>query len=851
MEIENLGISYQTPGFVSEQGRNILTSFWFWLIIILILLFIFSIYFLRRYFKKLSQYKFSFENTVLLVKVSKEKLDKEENQKSIKELLQPTENFFANLGGLKAQRGFKAWLFGRNDLISFEIIADKEGMISFYVVTPRKIQRFFEQQLQAQYPAAQIEEVEDYNIFLPKGEIMAAGLKLKNYSMFPIKSYLKMETDPLNAITNSLSRIAEQDAAAIQIIVRSSHPSWRSLGTKVASQMQQGKNLHQAIKASLGGLPKFLKGIFEMINPSKSASSLEQQKPHQHSPMEQEVIKSLEEKASKAGLDVNIRVVVSAPNKVIAESYLDNIVNSFAQYTGYEYGNGFKRKKMKKEKIIENFIYRNFDEKNYFVLNTEEMTSIFHFPLSTTETPNIRWLTAKKAPAPLGIPKQGIILGENIYRGEKKVIRFKEDDRQRHTYIIGRTGTGKSKLMAYMAVQDILNGDGICMIDPHGELVADILERIPKERAEDVIYFDPSNIERPMGLNLMEFDPKYPEQKTFVINEMINIFDKLYDLKNTGGPMFEHYMRNAMLLLMEHPESGATLMEIPKILSDPDFRRFKLKHCKNQSVYDFWVKEAEKAGGEASLANMTTYITSKLTQFISNDYMWPIIGQQKSAFNFRRIMDEKKILLINLSKGKIGDMNAYLLGLVLMGKILMAALSRTDIPESERQDFYLYIDEFQNFITESINVILAEARKYKLCLTMAHQYIGQLVKNQDTSVRDAIFGTVGTLVSFKIGIEDAEFLAKEFAPVFSAHDLVNVESFNAYIKLLVDNQSLMPFNIKPPYIYDVYPGNQEVGKMIKDLSQLKYGKSRELIQREIKQRSQLIEEVKEEIPNNF
>jgi len=394
--------------------------------------------------------------------------------------------------------------------------------------------------------------------------------------------------------------------------------------------------------------------------------------------------------------------------------------------------------------------------------------------------------------------------------------------------------------MAYMAVQDILNGEGICMIDPHGDLVQDVLERVPKERAEDVVYFDPAQMDRPMGLNLLEYDKNYPEQKTFVINEMINVFDKLYDLKATGGPMFEHYMRNAMLLLMEDPESGSTLMEIPRLLADADFRRFKLSKCKNQSVYDFWVKEAEKAGGEASLANMTTYITSKLTQFISNDYIWPIIGQQESAFNFRKIMDEKKILLISLSKGKIGDSNAYLLGLVLMGKILMSALSRTDIPEEQRKNFYLYIDEFQNFITESINVILAEARKYKLCLTMAHQYIGQLSKGQDTSIRDAIFGTVGTLISFRIGVEDAEFLSKEFAPVFSPQDLINIEKYHAYIKLLVDNQSLTPFNIKLPYVGDVYPGNPEIAKIIKELSKLKYGKSRAVVDEEIKKRAKKI-----------
>ena len=301
--------------------------------------------------------------------------------------------------------------------------------------------------------------------------------------------------------------------------------------------------------------------------------------------------------------------------------------------------------------------------------------------------------------------------------------------------------------------------------------------------------------------------------------------------------MFEQYMRNALLLIMDHPESGSTLMEISKVLADPDFRAYKLKHCSNQVVHDFWTKEAEKAGGEAALSNITPYITSKLNQFVANDIMRPIIGQQKSAFNLRAVMDDQKILLINLAKGKIGDLNAYLIGLILVGKILIAALSRTDIPEEERKDFFLYIDEFQNFITDSIHTILAEARKYRLCLTIAHQYIGQLVKNQDTSMRDAIFGTVGTNIAFKIGVEDAEFLAKEFAPVFSPYDLVNMERYSAYIKLLVDNQTLSPFNLAPD---PPKQGNPERAKAIKELSRLKYGRAKSEIEREILERSKQI-----------
>ena len=293
----------------------------------------------------------------------------------------------------------------------------------------------------------------------------------------------------------------------------------------------------------------------------------------------------------------------------------------------------------------------------------------------------------------------------------------------------------------------------MCVIDPHGDLIDHIMEAIPKERAEDVIYFDPSDTERPFGLNMMEYDEKHPEQRTFVINEMIAIFDKLYDLKQTGGPMFEQYMRNAMLLVMDSPEIGSTLLEIPRVFRDVEFRREKLKRCKDITVVEFWEKEAEKAGGEASLENIAPYINSKLTTFISNDMMRPIISQQKSTIDFRSVMDEGKILMVYLPKGKIGEINSHLLGMVIVGKLLMAALSRTDLPEDQRKDFYLYIDEFQNFTTDSIAQILSEARKYRLCLTVAHQFIGQLSEN----ISKAVFGNVGSLCSFRVGAEDADF----------------------------------------------------------------------------------------------
>jgi hypothetical protein len=514
---------------------------------------------------------------------------------------------------------------------------------------------------------------------------------------------------------------------------------------------------------------------------------------------------------------------------------LSELENGFIQYEnpGLNSFKVLRENKRRPKNIAFDFIFRNFRSDQSFVLSSEEVASVFHFPLFSTETPKIAWLKARTAAPPSNISKDGVTLGFNDYRGVETVIRHSEDDRRRHFYVVGQSGTGKSTLMEEMVKQDIKNGKGVCVIDPHGEFVDHVLECVPKERAEDVIYFDPADMERPYGLNMLEFDSNKPEQKTFVINEMINIFDKLYDLKQTGGPMFEQYMRNAALLVMEHPESGSTLMEIPRVLADEEFRHLKLSHCTNPVVKNFWEKEAEKAGGEAALANMVPYITSKLTQFISNDMMRPIIAQEKSTINFRRAMDDQQIILVNLSKGKIGEINANLLGMIIVGKILIGALSRVDMPESERKDFYLYIDEFQNFTTDSIAQILSEARKYRLALVIAHQFIAQLKEE----ISKAVFGNVGSICAFRVGAEDADFLQKQFEPVFDANDLMNVDNHNSFMKLLIASQVASPFNMKtyPPTV-----GSKEIAEAIKELSKLKYGRNRDIVNEEIMKKSSFV-----------
>lgn len=829
------------PDFFSTPAGALLLSLF--VLIIVLAIFILLVLFIRfivRHFFGNNNY---FDHQIFLIKLPKEKPEdekKEDTLQQTREEIAKGETIFASIGGLKAQKGFIAWFFGRNDHFSFEIVAHA-NKIAFYVVAPRALSRYMEQQINAHYPEAVIEELEDYNIFQTNSNIASAYLKTKKSFVLPLRTYQKMEVDPLNSMINVMSKLDKDESIAVQYIVRSAVGSWHRKVRKIVRRIQAKNSVSDGINQS--GLSQLFKGLGDTLS---IASSSKPQEPHslqnsKHlSAVEEETLKTIEEKNLRAGLDVNLRLVVSTASKERSAAYLENVASVFTEFNNYSYGNHFSRAiKTNQERQIKDFIYRRFREDTSFLLNTEELTSVFHLPLKHMETPNILWLTAKSAPAPADVPSEGLLLGNNVYRGVNKEIRMKRQDRRRHTYIVGKSGVGKSVLLTNMAVQDIQNGEGVCVLDPHGDLIEDILQRIPPERAEDVVIFSPADTERPLSLNLLEYDPRYPEQKSFVINEMIGIFDKLYDLKQTGGPMFEQYMRNALLLIMEDPESGSTLMEIPKVLSDENFRRLKLSRCKNRTVVDFWKKEAEKAGGDAALANIVPYITSKLTAFISNDMMRPIIGQQKSSFNFRDLMDRQKILLIDLPKGVVGEMNAYLLGMIIVGKILMASLSRTDMKAEDRKDFYLYIDEFQNFTTSSICQILSEARKYALNLIIAHQYIGQLSKNNNTEIKDAVFGNVGTMISFKIGTEDAEFLVKEFSPVFNAYDLINIDKGTAYVKLLVDNSATRPFSMKT-----VWPllgvARTDISTKIRTLSRLKFGQDRSIVEANIIRRTEIV-----------
>ncbi|MEK7213578.1 MAG: DUF87 domain-containing protein [Patescibacteria group bacterium] len=721
-------------------------------------------------------------------------------------------------------------------------VANHSDEFTFYVAVHDNKKSIFEKQMLAVFHNAKIvEKKDDYNIFNEKGITIASYAKYSKNDIWPLKTYDKFDFDPLNSILNSFSKIKTHgEGASIQIIIRPESSNHNSRFKKTFDDIMKGEKISDAIEKNSEGVLKyvegFMKGVSRLMSTTEEKEKAEQKKKEASQQIDQISIDSIKEKMASPVVGINIRLIASAENEIIAGQILSDIESSFNQFE-YTHGNKLKFERAEKAELGSLFFdysFRLFDNKKRILANIKEITSLMHFPANVIRSaPHLKTAKAGSAPAPLELAHDGILLGLNKDRGKETKVFMTPEDRLRHFYVIGQTGTGKTTILKNMIVQDIANGEGVCMIDPHGSDIQDILSLIPKSRYEDVIYFDPSYTERPMALNMLEYDRKYPEQKTFVVNEMLSIFNKLFDMKVAGGPMFEQYFRNAVLLVMENPETGNTLLDVSRVLSNKAFRELKISNCKNPIVIQFWKEVAEKAGGEASLANIVPYITSKFDVFLANDIMRPIIAQENSSINFREIMDNKKILLVNLSKGRLGDINANLIGLILVGKILMAALSRVDAVNSGQilPPFYLYIDEFQNITTNSISTILSEARKYKLSLNIAHQFIAQL----EEGIRDSVFGNVGSIATFRVGAEDAEYLEKQFSPVFTAKDIMSIDNFNAYLKILANGRPMKPFNIEtlpPPQ------GNRAIIESIKQLSHLKYGKDKMIVEEEIMRKYQ-------------
>ncbi len=776
-----------------------------------------------------------------------EQRPKTEEEKKL--LISVAEQLFTTLSESGHSRG---WLQGK-DYYSFEI-ACTDKKISFFVNCPKHLQQLVEKQIQAQYPHAFLEQVKGYNPFQKGAKIEIEELQLTKQSVYPFRTYKTMESDPLNSLTNAMSKLAENEGAAIQFIISPAGTLWQSRPRHMALEIQQGKNPDMVER---GHLYRLVVGFFRALgratagNPKGQPSHTHKDlsgyaSPIQLTPMQQEIVKKLEEKASRPGYKTNVRLVTSSTTPGNSSLHMRNLLAAFLQFNMPPF-NGFKIKKRDKNDILKDYIFRVFrDNGRQSILNTEELASLWHLPTPYIETPNIKWLVSKKAPPPINMPEQGLLLGKNIYRGLDTPVYMAREDRRRHTYILGRTGSGKSWLLANMAIQDLKNGEGLCVIDPHGDLIQDILARAPKSRAEDIIVFEPFDMERPVGLNMLEVDSE--EQKDFAVQEMISIFYKLVTDPAMLGPMFEHNMRNAMLTLMADDEHPGTIADIPRIFTDTEFQKYKVSKVKDPVVRLFWEKEMAKTS-DFHKSEMLGYLISKVGRFVENTMMRNIVGQSKSGFNFRKIMDEGKVLLVNLSKGRTGEINAKLLGLIIVSKIQMAALSRADISEDKRKDFYLYVDEFQNFITDAFSSILSEARKYKLNLIVAHQYLGQLETQAGAQgaaskdLRDAVFGNVGTMAVFRTGAEDAEVLGKEFAPTFNQFDLVNIDRFNAYVKLMINGTASKPFNMSTLPLPK--GASEEVASAIRQLSRLKSGRPRSEVESELLEASKVAESMGE------
>lgn len=687
--------------------------------------------------------------------------------------------------------------------VIFEIAVTNEGSdIQFFIATPSAHVETVKTQVRRVFERAQAQEVSDYTIFHAQDPSKISTLTLKNFHALPIRSYREVETDSFAPILAAFANAKERRSGmAMQLVLQKASKKQISEIKGVLKGLKSGKSLKQ-LKPN-----KTADKVDQWVAKIAEGKSENEKEPASETQM-------VEEKMQEQVYQVNIRVGVSAQTQEKVDLLFDNLKGRFDQF-GAAGHNEFAFSKKRDKKAILDFAFRLPDEKNAVVMNAQEISSIFHLQNQSIEVANLQWMKTKRVAAPTEVAKEGLLLGDNIFHGQETPIHMPEKDRMRHLYIIGQTGTGKTAIIKSMAYQDIQEGRGVCIIDPHGDLVDDMLAVVPKKRIDDVIVFDPSNIDYPLALNMLEYDRSRPQEKTFIVNEILSIFYSLFDAE-TMGPVFEQYMRNSLLLLMEGKlDEPATLMEVPTVLTDEGFRAELLKNCHNEPVKKFWEEEAQKAGGDAALENIAPYITSKFSNFISNDYVRPIISQPRSSFSFRKAMDEGKLLFVRLPKGKIGEINARLLGMIVSGKLALAAFSRDDVAEDERRPFYFYIDEFQNFTSDSIEQILSEARKYKLSLNIAHQYMAQLTD----SIRGAVLGNVGTTISFRVGVEDAEVLEKKFTPHFSAIELTETENLNCVIGMLSNSKPLSPFTMK---IRFAPRGSEEIKNKIIQYSALKH-----------------------------
>jgi hypothetical protein len=746
------------------------------------------------------------------------------------ETISKAQTLYSIIASTTTGSGFKSKFYGQRHF-GFEIVGHK-GFVHFYAAVPVALVDVVQQAVTSAYPAARLEEVAEHNIFSQIGRsngTMGGEMVLKEDSAFPIATFQELKRDTMQAVLNALSGLDKEDGAGIQLLIRPADSQWRKNALAKADKKRKGKDKKKSNGKKVTGW--FSDLIYALWKPPE-----EKEKPGSDSkPLsgaDQTVVDAIEEKTKHSAFEVQIRIVASSNISQRAQSILNSIVATYSLYEAPG-RNGFKFIPAKDiDSFVTGYILRFFPpENNKSVLNAVELATLFHFPSQNSiPTTQLARQASKQVDGPRNIPDKGLLLGYNVFRGTKTKISIDDNDRRRHLYLVGQTGTGKSTFLENAALQDMLNGNGLAFIDPHGDVAEKLLATVPKERTEDVIYFCPADMDYPLGLNLFEFDKDSPEQKDFLIQEAINMLYKLYDPQHQGiiGPRYEHWFRNGALTIMADPK-GATFIDLPKVFTDDDYAKEKLKFVTDQTVLDFWNKEMASTS-DYHKSEILGWFVSKFGAFLSNEMMRNIIGQTKGAFNMREIMDKKKILIVNLSKGRTGELNSKLLGMIFVMKFQAAAMSRANVPEAERPDFCLYVDEFQNYSTDSFADILSEARKYGLNLIVANQFTTQLTEE----IRDAIFGNVGTIVSFRVGTADAEYLSKQFAPSFDAEDLQKIPNYNAAVRMLIGGVPTQPFSMAglPP----LGTPNKELGEALKQLSAAKHGRPKAVVEKEIFER---------------
>lgn len=720
---------------------------------------------------------------------------------------------------------------GEINHFSFEIFVQNEK-IKFVVATPSHLSSHIESQIYAQYPNAQINRINDYASDISNYQyVKGSSIVLSKKEYLPILTFRNFEVDPLSAITSSLSQVKENEGLAIQILIKPRPDNWQMEGYNAVAKIR--KKEFSETKPKEFFLFRFIKWILKIILliltrilvGSSSASEKDVKKDQKVitglTQSEEVTVAGIENKLTRSGFDSYIRVISYSNNQEDLQQNYESCIATFKQFSRTNLNSFQEVKEIDKNLLIEDFVARKLDLNKSYILNTEELASIYHLPSVTVDIPNIDWAALKQAEIPDNLPTENcVLIGKATYRNKTIEFGIKDgNDRLRHMYMIGKTGTGKSSLFLSMIIQDILKGNGVGVIDPHGDLIKEILDYIPDERIKDVVLVDPSDFDRPVGINIMQLEEG--ESIDRAAAEIVNSFKAIF--AESWGPRLEYILRNSVKAIMS--VEGTTILGIKRVLEDDDYRKFILTQLKDPVLKKFFEKEFNEFKSNNKLKTESiSPIQNKIGPFETIEIIRNILCQRSSTINFTDIMSSKKIFLFNLSKGMLGDDVKNLFGSLIVSKLQSTILKRSNLPIEDRPPFYLYIDEFQNFTTDTFESILSESRKYGLGLYITHQFIEQL----SDKLKAAVTGNVGTMVTYSLGSRDAVTMKEVFAPYYDEVDIQSLPNFNIITKMIVDGTTTKPFTaeIIKPWLRFQKTGNRD--KII-EFSRNTYGSDRLIV----------------------